>query len=115
MSDETIFDQILAGEMDADVVYEDEQALAFRDIDPQAPIHDLIIPKRTIKSVNEVNVDDEEIVGHLVRVAHEVAETEGIDDSGYRLVINCGDHGGQEVDYLHVHVLGGRSLEWPPG
>jgi histidine triad (HIT) family protein len=115
MSEQTIFDQIIAGEMDADVVYEDERSMAFRDIDPQAPVHDLVIPKEKIASVNDVTVEDEELVGHLVRVAHEVAEIEGIDDSGYRLVVNCGDHGGQEVEHLHIHVLGGRSMEWPPG
>lgn len=115
MSEETIFDKIIEGEMDADVVYEDDRSMAFHDIDPQAPVHVLVIPKKKIKSVNDVTVADEELVGHLVRVAHEVAETEGIDDSGYRLVVNCGDHGGQEVDHLHVHVLGGRSMEWPPG
>lgn len=115
MSEETIFDKIIEGEMEADVVYEDDRSMAFRDIDPQAPVHDLVIPKKRIQSVNDVTVEDEQLVGHLVRVAHEVAETEGIDDSGYRLVVNCGDHGGQEVEHLHVHVLGGRSMEWPPG
>jgi len=114
MSDETIFDKIIAGEIPSDVVYEDDRALAFRDINPCAPTHVLVIPKRRIATVNDVTPEDEADLGHLFVVAREVAAREGIADDGYRLVVNCNEHGGQSVFHIHVHVLGGHAMGWPP-
>ena len=115
MSNElTIFQKIIDGEVPADIVYEDEQCLAFRDIDPQAPTHVLVIPRDPIPTIDDIGPGDEALVGHLFRVAGKVAEQEGL-DNGYRTVINCGDDGQQSVYHLHVHVLGGRKLQWPPG
>ncbi|MEZ6071058.1 MAG: histidine triad nucleotide-binding protein [Pirellulales bacterium] len=111
---ETIFGKIIAGEIPADVVFEDEQSLAFRDVNPQAPIHVLVIPKREIANIAAAADDDAALLGHLLLVARRVAEQLELAD-GYRLVINCGPDGGQTVDHLHVHLLGGRGLGWPPG
>ena len=111
----TLFEKIIAREIPADIVYEDERALAFRDIHPQAPTHVLVIPKRPICGVRAVGVDDESLLGHLLVVAQRVADQEGLVDTGFRLVVNDGDHGGQTVNHLHIHVLGGRALSWPPG
>ena len=111
----TIFQKIIDREIPADIVYEDERSLAFRDINPQAPVHVLIIPKKPIVSVAEAEASDESLLGHLLWVAAEVARGEGIDESGYRLNINHGRDGGQTVFHLHVHLLGGRQLSWPPG
>lgn len=110
----TIFEKIIDGEVPADIVYEDEQCIAFHDINPQAPTHILVIPRKPIPTLDDVGADDEALVGHLFRVASQVAEQEGL-DNGYRTVINCGDDGQQTVYHLHVHVLGGRQLQWPPG
>ena len=115
MSEETVFDKIIAGETEADVVYEDEEILAFRDINPQAPVHILIIPKKQIRSANQITEENQELVGKLMSVASKVASEEGVSAAGYRLVVNCGDDGGQEIEHLHVHLLAGRSMEWPPG
>lgn len=115
MSDETIFDKIISGGMDADVVYEDDQVMAFRDINPQAPVHVLVIPKKQIETVNHIEETDEVMVGRLMRIASEVAKQEEISEDGYRLVVNCGDDAGQTVQHLHVHLIGGRKLGWPPG
>ncbi len=111
----TIFDRILSREIPADIVYEDDQALAFRDIAPQAPVHVLVIPKRRITGISAAQDDDGSILGHLLLVAGRVARQEGLEAAGYRLVVNDGLHGGQSVSHLHVHVLGGRQLGWPPG
>jgi histidine triad (HIT) family protein len=111
----TVFDKILAREIPADVVYEDDHALAFRDVSPQAPVHVLVIPKRRIVGVATASDDDTEILGHLLQVCRKVAVQEGIADGGYRIVTNNGGDGGQSVDHLHFHVLGGRRLTWPPG
>ncbi len=110
----TIFKRIIDHEIPADIVYEDEQCLAFRDISPQAPTHVLVIPKREIASLNDLQPDDAALAGHLVLVAAQLAKELKL-DGGYRLVVNCGADGGQTVDHLHVHVLGGRGLSWPPG
>lgn len=110
----TIFAKILAGEIPADVVLETDRALAFRDVNPQAATHVLVIPKREIATVNDVSDDDEALLGHLIVVAKRVAEQEGIAEDGYRLVINCNAHGGQSVYHIHLHVLGGQPLGWPP-
>lgn len=111
----TIFEKIIAREIPAEIVYEDDQILAFRDIDPQAPIHILIIPRKVIATSNDVGTEDEELVGHMVTTAARIARQEGIADSGYRLVINCNKDGGQAVYHLHLHLLGGRPMKWPPG
>lgn len=109
----TIFGKIVRGEMEADIVYEDEQCLAFRDVNPQAPKHILIIPRKEIAMVSDMQVEDEQLVGHLVKVADTVAREEGLTD--YRLVLNNGSGAGQSVYHLHLHLLGGRPFGWPPG
>ena len=111
----TVFDKILSREIPADVVYEDELALAFRDIHPQAPVHVLVIPKRPIVGLAAATEADTSLLGHLLQVCRAVAEQEGIVDGGYRVVTNHGSDGGQSVDHLHFHVLGGRPMGWPPG
>jgi len=114
MSDGTIFDRIISKEIPADVVYEDDRALAFRDINPVAPTHILVIPKRRIATVNDVTPDDEADLGHLFIVAREVAAREGVAEDGYRLVVNCNEHGGQSVYHIHMHLVAGKPLGWPP-
>lgn len=111
----TIFSKIISRDIPADVVYEDEDVLAFRDIAPQAPTHILVIPKREIATSNDIAEEDELLVGHMVRVAALIARNEGIAEQGYRLAINCNHDGGQAVYHLHIHLLGGRSMAWPPG
>ena len=111
----TIFKKIIDREIPADIVYEDDLCLAFRDIQPQAPVHVLVIPKEEIPRVGDATREQAGLLGHLLFVAAEVARQEGIAGSGYRVVTNNGDHGGQSVDHLHLHVLGGRPLGWPPG
>ena len=111
----TIFQKIIDGDIPADKVYEDDEILAFRDIQPQAPTHILIIPKKPIVSVAEATTVDCGLLGRLLLVAAQVAEAEGIAESGYRLVTNIRGQGGQSVDHLHVHLLGGRQMTWPPG
>jgi len=111
---DTIFARIIRGEVPARIVHDDDRCLAFHDVAPQAPVHVLVIPKRPIMSLAEVTEADADLLGHLVVVATHVARTLGLAD-GYRLVVNCGRDGGQSVDHLHVHLLGGRPLEWPPG
>ena len=110
-----LFCKIINGEIDADVVYQDDQLLAFRDISPQAPTHILVIPRRHIPAVNDLSADDSTLIGELVLRAKQLAADEGIDDSGYRLVLNCNRDAGQSVDHIHLHLLGGRSMGWPPG
>lgn len=110
----TIFKKIIDRQIPADIVYEDELCLAFRDIHPQAPVHVLVIPKREIVAVSALADSDEGLAGHLMLAARTVAAQLGL-TNGYRLVINCGVDGGQTVDHLHVHLLGGRALGWPPG
>ncbi len=109
----TIFSQIIAGEIPADIVYEDEQCLAFRDVNPQAPVHILVIPRKEIAMAADIQAEDEALVGHLFTAANQVAKQEGLSD--YRLVVNNGAGAGQSVFHLHLHILGGRSLQWPPG
>tara|TARA_Y100001968_G_scaffold261849_1_gene249851 strand:- start:982 stop:1326 length:345 start_codon:yes stop_codon:yes gene_type:complete len=112
---ETIFSRIIRGELPADILHEDDRCIAFRDINPQAPVHVLVIPRKPILNITALGDEDEELVGHLFTVARDLAVKLGISDSGFRLVINNGVDAGQTVDHLHVHVLGGRSLTWPPG
>lgn len=115
MSVEEIFAQIARGEGDADVVYETEKLVAFRDINPQAPVHVLVIPRRQIQTLEELTPEDGDLLGEMFTAAREVARREGIAQSGYRTVFNCGPDGGQEVYHLHLHVMGGRPMKWPPG
>jgi len=110
MSNETIFSKIIRREIPADIVYQDERVTAFRDIHPQAPTHILIIPNKIIPSVNDITPEDEGVLGHLFVVAQIIAAQEGIAAQGYRLMVNCGRHGHQEVFHLHLHLLGGRDL-----
>ena len=110
MSEDTIFARIVRGEIPADIVYQDDLITAFRDIAPQAPTHVLVVPNRIIPTAADIGADDEAVVGRMVRVAAQIAAAEGIAEDGYRLMINCRDHGGQEVYHLHLHLLGGRPL-----
>jgi len=110
MPEETIFSKIIRQEIPADIVYQDDVATAFRDINPQAPTHILIIPNKIIPTVNDATAADESVLGHLFVVAAKIAETEGIAEDGYRLIVNCNKHGGQEVFHLHVHLMGGRPM-----
>lgn len=114
MSAKTIFERIIEREIPADIVHEDDRCIAIRDINPQAPNHLLVIPKRRIVAVSDLQPADAELAGHLLVVAARLAQQLGL-ENGYRIVINCGTDGGQSVDHLHVHVLGGRRLAWPPG
>ena len=110
----TIFQKIIDRQIPADIVYEDDQSLAFRDIHPQAPTHVLVIPKRRIPSLAVATDEDAALLGHLLLVARKLADQFGL-TNGYRTVINSGHDGGQTVDHLHIHLLGGRTLTWPPG
>ena len=111
----TLFEKIIAREIPADIVHEDEWSLAFRDINPVAPVHVLVIPKKPIPRIGEAEDADAAVLGHLMRVIAKVAEQEGLASSGYRVVSNNGEAAGQTVDHLHFHVLGGRRLTGPPG
>lgn len=115
MSESCLFCRITRGEIPAKMVHEGDDVVAFRDIDPKAPTHILVIPRRHIPSVNALAPGDAELVGRLFLVARELAETEGVADAGYRLVMNTGPEAGQSVDHIHLHLLGGRALHWPPG
>ena len=106
----TVFEGIIAGEIPAQIVHRDDRVTAFRDIHPRAPVHILIVPNKPIPTSNDVADADEALIGHLFTVARDLARSEGISEDGYRLIINCNAHGGQEVYHLHVHLLGGRPL-----
>ena len=110
MSEETLFSKIVKKEIPADIVYQDDRVTAFRDINPQAPTHILIIPNKIIPTVNDVSEEDEQTLGHLIVIAKKLAQEDGIAEDGYRLIINCGKHGNQEVYHLHMHLVGGRPL-----
>jgi histidine triad (HIT) family protein len=111
----TLFEKIIAREIPADIVYEDDLVLAIRDINPQAPVHILIVPKKVIPRIAEARADDRQLLGQLLLKAAEVADQAGLTPGGYRLVINNGADGGETVPHLHVHILGGRHMAWPPG
>lgn len=111
---ETIFSKIIRREIPADIVYEDDLALAFKDIQPQAPVHILVIPKQPIAQLAHAESQDHALMGHLLLTVKRVAEQAGL-SNGYRVVINNGDDGGQTVPHLHLHILGGRHMKWPPG
>lgn len=106
----TLFERIIAGDLPADFVYKDDRAVAIRDINPQAPLHLLIIPRKPIPTLDDITGEDESLVGHLMLVARKLAREHGVADDGYRVIINCNAHGGQEVFHLHVHLLGGHPL-----
>lgn len=110
-----LFLRIIKREIPADIVYETEDILAFRDINPQAPVHILVIPKTRIETTDDLSEDQEAIAGKLLLAAVHIARKEGIAENGYRLVMNCREHGGQTVFHIHLHLLGGRQLHWPPG
>jgi histidine triad (HIT) family protein len=110
-----LFCKIVAGEIPADVVHEDARLVAFRDIAPQAPVHVLVIPKEHVSSLEMAGDGDTDLLGEMLLAAREIARAEGIAEAGYRCVVNTGDAGGQSVHHLHVHVLGGRFMGWPPG
>ncbi|PMB00231.1 histidine triad nucleotide-binding protein [Fischerella thermalis CCMEE 5268] len=111
---DTIFGKIIRREIPANIVYEDDLALAFKDINPQAPVHILVIPKKPIPKLAEAEPEDQALLGHLLLTAQRVAAQAGL-TNGYRVVINTGDDGGQTVYHLHLHILGGRHMAWPPG
>jgi len=113
----TLFEKIIARDIPADIVFEDDRALAFKDISPQAPTHILVIPKKPIPRVGEAGPEDEAVLGHLLLTAQQIAADLGINsiDKGFRLVINNGKLGGEAVPHLHVHLLSGRQMQWPPG
>ena len=110
----TIFKKIINKEIPADIIYEDDLCLAFRDVDPQAPTHFLMIPKKEIMNVANLSDDDQQLAGHMLLKIRDLAQELGLEE-GFRVVANCGREGGQSVDHLHFHVLGGRQLKWPPG
>ncbi len=112
---ETIFSKIVRKEIPAKIVHEDDSCLAFHDVAPKAPVHVLVIPKKPIESLVQLTSDDAELLGHMWMVIPKIAKELGLVDSGYRVVVNCGRDGGQSVDHLHFHILGGRTLNWPPG
>jgi histidine triad (HIT) family protein len=111
----TIFQRIIDREIPADIVFEDDRCLAFRDVKPHAPVHVLVIPKQEIASVDAIREEDGDLVAHLWIVIRDIARKLGLAEGGYRVVVNCGRDAGQTVDHLHFHLLGGRPLDWPPG
>ena len=114
MGRETLFTKIAAGEIPAEIVYEDEDCLAFRDVSPQAPTHVLVVPREPVESIDALSDEHALLAGKLLLACRRVAQQEGL-TGGYRVVVNCGEDGGQSVDHLHLHVLGGKALGWPPG
>ena len=114
MSD-CLFCKILDGEIPCDKVYENDHVIAFRDVNPQAPTHVLVIPRKHISTINDLTADNKNIVGEMMLAAQAIAKQEGIEDDGYRLVMNCNEGAGQTVFHIHLHILGGRIMGWPPG
>ena len=114
MSEKTIFKKIIDREIPADIIFENDFCIAFNDVNPQAPTHVLVIPKKEILNVASLGDDDHELAGHLLLAVRDVAKQLGL-ENGYRIIANCGSDGGQSVDHLHFHILGGRGLKWPPG
>lgn len=111
----TLFTKIINREIPATIVYEDDRCLAFRDINPQAPVHILLIPKKEIPTLNDLQETDRDLLGHLILKAADIAKSEGIAERGYRLVLNTNSHAGQTVNHIHFHIIGGRAMSWPPG
>lgn len=115
MADDCLFCKMVAGEIKPDTLYEDDHVLAFKDINPQAPVHFLVIPKQHIATLNDLDDSHTELIGRMYLVAKKIAEQQGVADGGYRSLINCNSDAGQTVWHVHLHVLGGRILTWPPG
>lgn len=111
---DTIFDKIISRDIPAEIIYEDDEVLAFNDINPQAPIHFLVIPKKSIATLNDLQKDDAQLVGKLYLAAAQIAQQQGFAQSGYRAVMNCNPDGGQTVYHIHLHVLAGKPMGWPP-
>lgn len=110
-----VFCKIVAGGIPAKVVFEDEAVLAFEDLNPQAPVHVLLIPKKHIATLNDLTAEDAPVIGRLARTASQIAQERGFAENGYRTVVNCNEYGGQSVYHIHMHLLGGRVMSWPPG
>lgn len=110
-----LFCKLAKGEINSDIIYEDDEVIAFRDIHPQAPHHILVIPRRHIATLNDASPEDTALIGKLALTAQQVAKELGVAEDGYRLVMNCNGHGGQTVYHVHLHLLAGRSMHWPPG
>lgn len=110
-----IFCRIIARELPSQIVFEDEQVVAFKDINPVAPVHVLVVPRQHVASLREAGKEHKALLGHMQLVAARLAEQLGIAERGFRLVLNCGEEGGQTVDHMHLHLLGGRTMQWPPG
>lgn len=115
MAEDTLFQKIANGEIPSEEVYSDDEFYAFRDVNPVAPTHILVIPRRPIPKITEASDEDAALLGRLLLVGNKIAAQEGLADKGFRYVINCGEWGGQTVFHLHLHILGGRRMEWPPG
>lgn len=111
----TLFEKICLGEIPADIVYQDERCVCFRDIAPQAPTHLLLVPRKPIPRIGEATSDDQELLGHMLLQVSHIARSVGISESGFRVVMNNGHDGGEAVPHLHIHILGGRAMSWPPG
>ena len=111
----TLFEKIIAREIPADIVYEDDLVLAFTDINPQTPVHVLVIPKKSIPRIAEAETEDHQVIGHLLLKAKDIAADLGLHENGFRLIINNGKDAGESVPHLHLHILGGRTMTWPPG
>ena len=114
-NEDCLFCKILGGEIPADIIFESDTAIAFRDINPQAPTHVLIIPRKHIATINEIAAEDHALIGSLYAAAKKIAAQEGFCEEGYRTVMNCNESAGQTVFHIHLHLLGGRALSWPPG
>ncbi|MEI7036963.1 histidine triad nucleotide-binding protein [Fulvimonas yonginensis] len=112
---DTIFGKIIRREVPADIVYENDEVLGFRDLNPQAPVHVLFVPKKALPTLDEAGPEDAELLGKVLLAAADYARQQGLAEQGYRTVINCNEHGGQTVFHLHVHLLAGRRMSWPPG
>ncbi|MFW5979794.1 MAG: histidine triad nucleotide-binding protein [Halanaerobiales bacterium] len=112
---ECLFCNITAGETDTELLYKDDKIAVFEDINPQAPVHLLLVPHKHLSSLRELNENHKELIGHIYLVANKLAEEKDIAESGYRIVSNCGKEGGQTVSHIHFHLLGGRQMQWPPG
>jgi histidine triad (HIT) family protein len=111
----TLFEKICQGEIPADIVYQDDRCVCFRDIAPQAPTHLLLVPRKPIPRIGEATSDDQELLGHMLLQVSHIARSVGISESGFRVVMNNGHDGGEAVPHLHIHILGGRAMSWPPG
>lgn len=112
---ETVFSRIIRKEIPANIVYEDDLCVAFHDVAPKAPVHILVIPRKPIESLDTLESEDQQLLGHMLLAIHKIAHAQNLSGNGYRVVVNCGVDGGQTVQHLHFHILGGRTLKWPPG